>query len=404
MDLSKFISGVAWKALSDVEINPNTSNQHEFNGVRGLKDILGSEKKRFETTFLFFGSLADESVTFQGLCTWYDARENHPIRSEFRLYYTPNEVIQKASIGDLFLFAKITNTDKALCLVCKQGSPFEGEIRWLFGISGINNQFVVNTFSGVNNKKITLPVRLALENFGLTIDLDSSDFDADSLLSKYETFPKTDEFSELARQSLVGDYNSIDDPDNAIILFLEREELLFRHLEKKIIGSVIQTGFLDSSGIANVDSFIAFSLSVQNRRKARVGQALEHHLESIFKKNEVKYDRGKATENKSKPDFIFPNIGQYRNLNFDDSKLTMLGAKSSCKDRWRQVLSEASRIQTKHLFTLERAISQNQTDEMRASQLQLVVPEIVKTSYNENQSNWLWNLRDFINHVKSLNP
>jgi hypothetical protein len=33
----------------------------------------------------------------------------------------------------------------------------------------------------------------------------------------------------------------------------------------------------------------------------------------------------------------------------------MLGAKTTCKDRWRQVLTEAIKIPHKHLFTLETA-------------------------------------------------
>lgn len=45
---------------------------------------------------------------------------------------------------------------------------------------------------------------------------------------------------------------------------------------------------------------------------------------------------------------------------------TMLGVKSTCKDRWRQVLSEAKRIDNKHLATLEPGISENQTAEMQA--------------------------------------
>jgi hypothetical protein len=32
----------------------------------------------------------------------------------------------------------------------------------------------------------------------------------------------------------------------------------------------------------------------------------------------------------------------------------MLGVKTTCSDRWRQVLAEADRIQLKHLLTLHR--------------------------------------------------
>ena len=74
----------------------------------------------------------------------------------------------------------------------------------------------------------------------------------------------------------------------------------------------------------------------------------------------------------------------------------MLASKSTCKDRWRQVLSEASRVELKHLLTLEAGISQNQTDEMHAKNLQLVVPRLIHSSYNEIQQSWLMNMGEFI--------
>ena len=42
----------------------------------------------------------------------------------------------------------------------------------------------------------------------------------------------------------------------------------------------------------------------------------------------------------------------------------MLAVKSTCKDRWRQILAEADRLPVKHLLTLEPGISVAQTDEM----------------------------------------
>lgn len=55
-----------------------------------------------------------------------------------------------------------------------------------------------------------------------------------------------------------------------------------------------------------------------------------------------------------KPDFIFPDGVSYHNFEFQADKLTMLGAKTTCKDRWRQVLNEADRIRDKHLFYITK--------------------------------------------------
>jgi len=74
----------------------------------------------------------------------------------------------------------------------------------------------------------------------------------------------------------------------------------------------------------------------------------------------------------------------------------MLGVKTTCKDRWRQVLTEAERIPRKHLCTLEPSISEAQTTEMISHQLQLVVPASIVSTYNSKQQPWLMTVSDFI--------
>ena len=73
----------------------------------------------------------------------------------------------------------------------------------------------------------------------------------------------------------------------------------------------------------------------------------------------------------------------------------MLGVKSTCKDRWRQVLAEADRINHKHLLTLETSISGHQTDEMQAKNLQLVLPRGLHETYTPVQQAWLMDISSF---------
>ncbi|ASD85469.1 hypothetical protein LB105_004113 [Salmonella enterica] len=61
---------------------------------------------------------------------------------------------------------------------------------------------------------------------------------------------------------------------------------------------------------------------------------------------------------------MFPGISHYHDSEFPHARLTMLASKSTCKDRWRQMLNEAVRISDKHLLTLEPSISENQTNEI----------------------------------------
>ena len=214
------------------------------------------------------------------------------------------------------------------------------------------------------------------------------------MIHKFGTdFPTTTIFSEFSR-STVSEISASDLSDEALLAWVEREEILFRTFEKHLLGDRLQKGFY------NVDDFMKLSLSVQNRRKSRAGQSLENHLAYLFSKRGVSFSRTGATEGKSKPDFLFPSIENYHNQSFLVEHLTMLGVKTTCKDRWRQVLSEADRIERKHLFTLEPSISENQTDEMQSRSLQLVLPKRLHNTYKESQRNWLFSLDEFLAKVQ----
>ena len=85
---------------------------------------------------------------------------------------------------------------------------------------------------------------------------------------------------------------------------------------------------------------------------------------------------------------------------FPTDDLTVLGAKTTCKDRWRQVLTEADRVERKYLFTLQQGISKNQLKEMHDSKLTLVVPNKYISSFPSEYQNEIKDLAGFINIVK----
>lgn len=86
-------------------------------------------------------------------------------------------------------------------------------------------------------------------------------------------------------------------------------------------------------------------------------------------------------------------------MRFPAESLTFLGAKTTCKDRWRQVLNEANRISEKYLFTLQQGVSPNQLEEMHNENLTLVVPTEYHRYYP--QTNWtsVISLKEFISIV-----
>lgn len=148
-------------------------------------------------------------------------------------------------------------------------------------------------------------------------------------------------------------------------------------------------------GHVDVDRFIEVSLSLHHRRKSRAGKGLENHLIALFGALNIRHAFNPVTENRARPDFVFPGIEEYRDDSFPAPDLTMLGVKTTCKDRWRQILSEAKRIDDKHLLTLESPISPAQTDEMRDHRVQLVVPKALHAPYTPGQRQWLMGVEDF---------
>ncbi|KZZ25468.1 hypothetical protein A3754_14230 [Alcanivorax sp. HI0083] len=289
-----------------------------------------------------------------------------------------------------FLIAK-TTSEELILVFCDKGSSEESQLRWLFGLDSTTNAFSGKTIDE-NQIKASWSARWVLDELGIELFEDDSRY-LDLMLARFGgAFPKTREFSALALE-LSPEIQPVKLPDTALVSLMDREESLFRQLERHFVEEKLKSGFSD------VEQFVSYSLSIQNRRKSRVGYALENHLEFLFKENGVAHIRGAETENRSKPDFLFPGLPQYENHDFPDNGLTILGAKSTCKDRWRQVLSEAGRIKRKHLVTLEPGISGNQLDEMEASDLQLVVPTSIHETYKPESREWLWSLSDFIEHV-----
>lgn len=77
---------------------------------------------------------------------------------------------------------------------------------------------------------------------------------------------------------------------------------------------------------------------------------------------------------------MFPSVAAYEDAAFPAYRLRMLAAKTTCKDRWRQIIIEADRIRTKHLLPLQE-VSEAQFREMTEAGVRLVVPTGIHDSY-----------------------
>ena len=389
--LSHYFSEIAAKRLSTVEIKPVSSNQHEFNGIQEFREIFGRDRITFNGKFLYFPDDEDQVLEDEGQLTWYDAREKHPSRTEYRLYYPTNVVISAASVGDLVVIGR-TGKNELVVIVSPSGSTSEKQLLWLFGLGEVGNRFIVRDLT-TEKKDLGFAGKYIITSLGFEIPESAPDY-LEILLKNFPSgFPKTAEFSEFARLTL-REISALDAPDETLMKLWHQEQLLFKTLENHYVEIKLKEGF-GKNGI-DVNEFIQFSLSVQNRRKSRAGHSFENHLAYIFKENCVLFSGQNKTERSNRPDFLFPGLEYYRDPRFNTQLLSMLGVKTTAKDRWRQVLTEADRIKQKHLITLEPSISITQTEEMIVQQLQLVVPEPLLETYSAEQQTKLMTLADFI--------
>lgn len=320
---------------------------------------------------------------------WQDDFETE---SCFTYYESKNELritrfgrgfpfLKPEQTGALFVFTKQADTDYSGYFL-ETDEEIE-EFLDTFGISPTETNSIID----VQRVSAETQEKLSIQEFINGLDVD---------------FPASDVMSAAARAIEEKAYDHIGyirlNPDEKIISWTNMEYTLFRALEYARYGEIITNGF------QSVDEFVRVANVVLNRRKSRAGKSLEHHLSAIFDGNCIEYSSQAVTEGNKKPDFLFPSQEAYHNYGFSVDYIVSLAAKTTCKDRWRQVLNEADRLRDKpkYLCTLQQGISGAQMDEMQAENVILVVPKPYIATYPKDRRDRIWTLARFVQYVKII--
>jgi hypothetical protein len=327
--------------------------------------------------------------------TWYDARAKHPTRSECRLYYPPNYVMNGAAEGDYMVIALLREgadpEADAVVIISPAASSTAAQLQALFGLEA-SIQLDVETLP--MGRDLSLTSRMLIESLGYEVAAIQDDA-LEVMLARFgDGFPVTSEFSAFAR-SRATEIDPLDDPDRALMLWMDEEESLFRTLERHLVGSRL----IDVVG--DVDRTLEIAMQTFQRRRSRAGKALENHVGYILATFGIEFESQAYTEGRKQPDFLFPGSMAYHDPNFPDDRLRMLAVKTTCKDRWRQVLSEADRIPRKHLLTMEAPISRAQTDEMASRDLTIVLPLPLHELFEPQQQFKLLGLQTLLSELRS---
>jgi type II restriction enzyme len=181
--------------------------------------------------------------------------------------------------------------------------------------------------------------------------------------------------------------------DDRLMRCVEQEYELFKLVERKLCEPEIARAF------KSIDEFLETANSILQRRKSRAGLSLEHHVEDVLKDAGVPFERQPKSVD-GQPDIIIPSAHEYHDPKWPTEKLFVVGVKRTCRDRWRQVLNEATRLKRRHILTIQPGISGKQLSEMRRAQVTVVVPHELHDKYPPNWRARLLTVDGFIGTVR----
>ncbi|ASU36534.1 type II restriction endonuclease [Mucilaginibacter xinganensis] len=381
-------------------------------------------------------SIAEQAIlsvqkSLKSFCKFISANDAGGTGAHQSGFYIP-----KNSFSLLFETAGVKGSNKDRFVTIRWQNEFETTSRFIYYGTGTRNEYRLTRFGkgfpflgedNVGDLLIISQINVGYyEGFVLTLDDDIENFftvfnissnETNKLIEKTESFnaedsllecflsynksfitdfPSTNSLSKNARDCYnisykITDNNIKSEPDKYLLKWLDTEYQLFKSIEFKVYSEKIKTPF------KSVEELVEIANTILNRRKSRAGKSLELHLAEVFNKFELLYDPQVITEDNKKPDFIFPGGKYYHDSNYDSQKLIFLASKTTCKDRWRQIINEANRIEIKHLFTLQQGISKNQLNEMYKEGVRLVVPKPYIGSFPEEYQPKILSLENFIN-------
>lgn len=319
----------------------------------------------------------DNHYTFESRIVYY----GQGTRDEYRItqFWSNAPFDRHEAVGDLAVFIPQTLEDFKLFILNTE-EEIDGFVEE-FGLSLVNKMAVYE-----DHTRMDKDLNATFESL-----LQSNTHDL-------AAFPTTVDMAQRAQELYNRAYRiETIQPDTHLLKYIDTEYRLFKQIEKKLYQDYLNAPFGD------LDPLIAFANTALNRRKSRAGKSLEHHLHYIFDKVGLQFSHPGKTEDNKTPDFLLPSNEAYADLTFPNERLSLLGVKTTCKDRWRQVLNEGSRVTHKHLLTLQQGISLNQMDEMQAANLTLVVPREYHNMYPEAYQHRLMTVEQFIIYAKEKN-
>ena len=317
--------------------------------------------------------------------TWQDGRRTDSVvtwygqgtRSEYRLtrFGKGFPFLNTDSVGDLLVLIPTATYEFSGYVLAR-----EEDIEALQSALGVNVQRFWDLYGGP---------QLPLETPSECIEHYFRGF-----VNSISAFPKGAVFSQEAMKALEEclPYFTEGNVDDRLVQAIDAEHQLFRMAERKLCEAEVHRLF------EGIDEFLKTAQTIVNRRRARAGRSWENHFAQILDQAKIPFDAQPSID--GKPDLVIPGVSEYNDNSYPDDRLFIVGLKTTCKDRWRQVLNEGRRVKQKHLATLQQGISLNQLNEMAEVNVSLIVPQDRHPLYPKGSSINLMSIEEFIESVR----
>ena len=186
----------------------------------------------------------------------------------------------------------------------------------------------------------------------------------------------------------------LDRPGDAILDISRRIELeLFRSYQRRsvavrlvrlIMGDVEHQPSASDvirslvNNLALVDDLM---LSAGQQRKVRAGYSFEHHIEAMLLAAQIPFQKQLVLLSNKRPDFLLPSFPQFSSPKSGTHPGLILSAKTTLRERWKQVKVEKGDGDL-FLATLDEGIASIAIADMATHGIVLVVPESLQASKN----------------------
>jgi hypothetical protein len=372
---------LAVKRLSAVEVRPDRSHQHEFHAGR-LRTGLGFQGGEVRGTlelhlFQRGGTVIVDTAPY----TLHQSREGRPRSPEWRLYYGSTALPEHAEEGDLLVLFRPDESNELIGVVAPAESTVESRLLELLAVGrdfDLRRFLVVDPPPPSDEQAAVTAAAISLWEEPDVVQADrpyvALEHPIIDRAAREGRIPGTVEMAGAAQELVAHAVDPAASPDEFLVRAMQAETDLYFRVEATVqernVDRILERG-------RSVPELLKWAMTVHQSRRSRRGQSLQLHFVTILGARRIPYTAQCTTEAGRTPDFVMPGCAQYRDPFFPVDRLRMVACKTTSRERWQQIPTEAARIRRKYLLTVDPGLTAPTIEQMVQADVVPFLPRAV---------------------------